>query len=331
MKNNVFLRILFNTALGVILILVWSHFVDFRQIIGRLKTTDPQIALLFFFFFIVSGVLRGLRLKVLLNQHSLSWKDASMLTFLGQFLSFLIPVRAGEIAKSVYLTSRFDVPLAKSVVWIFIDRFLDFLIVLLFIVLLVPLVVTNLPDQFVPITSLILLGFVAFFALAVISESFLKKIIQFLSNYIPVKSISKRFVSFTYSIIEGFEVLRRHPGELALLLFLSAAAEISDGIIWLAAFLALGVNLGIVTSVLGNALAALTFLIPSAPGYVGSAEAATLAVFSGALKFNPNLVSAATVLFHLLTLVALFILGLGSLYFLKFNLSAVWKRIRGEK
>lgn len=330
MKSTVFRRILFNTVLGIFLVFAWSRFVDFSQLLQHLRVTDPKISLLFFLFFLVSGALRGLRLKILLNKYPLSWKDASMLTFLGQCLSFLIPVRAGEIAKSVYLTSHYDVSLAKSVVWIFIDRFLDFLLVLLIIVLLVPFVPNDLPGQFVPVAGLILLGFALFFLLAVISENFLKKIIQFLSNYIPIKSIAKRFVSFTYSIIEGFEVLRRKPQELLLLLLITVAAQVSDGIIWLISFAALGINLGFITGVLGNALSALTFLIPSSPGYVGSAEAATLAVFSGALKFDPNQVSAATVLFHLLTLLAIFIFGFSSLYFLKFNLSGVWKRVRGE-
>ncbi len=330
MKSSVIYRIIFNSVLGLVLIFVWSRFVNFPQLLNRLGTTDPKITLLFFLFFIISGVLRGLRLQVLLAKYPLSFKESVMLTFLGQFLSFLIPVRAGEIAKSVYLTSHFDVSLAKTVVWIFIDRFLDFLIVLLLIVLLLPLVPNNLPAQFREITFIILLGFILFFVLAVISEEFLKRIIQFLSNFIPVKSISRRFVSFAYSIVEGFEVLRRHPGELALLLIISAAATTSDSLIWLISFATLGVKIGFIPSVLGNALAALTFLIPSAPGYVGSAEVASLAVFSGALKYDPNIVSAATVLFHILTIAAVFIFGLGSLYFLKFDLSKVWKRIRGE-
>lgn len=330
MKNNVIWRILFNTVLGLVLIFVWSHFVNFSELIDHLKTTDLKITLLFFLFFVTSGVLRGLRLKVLLNRYPISFKDASMLTFLGQFLSFLIPVRAGEIAKSVYLTSRFSVSLAKSVVWIFIDRFLDLIAVLLVIVFLLPVVPNNLPSQFILITALILLGFIVFFILAVISENFLKKMISFLSNYIPIRSVANRFISFAYGIVEGFEVLHRKPLELLLLLFITALAQVSDGIIWLVSFAALGINLGFITSILGNALSALTFLIPSSPGYVGSAEAAILAVFSGVLRFNPSIVSAVTVLFHLLTILAVFVFGLGSLYFLKFNLSSVWKRIRGE-
>ena len=45
-----------------------------------------------------------------------------------------------------------------------------------------------------------------------------------------------------------------------------------------------------------------TFLIPAAPGYVGSAEAAGLAVFSFGLGLDEVYVSAGTVISHAINL-----------------------------
>ena len=61
--------------------------------------------------------------------------------------------------------------------------------------------------------------------------------------------------------------------------------------------------------ILGNALNAFTYLIPSAPGFIGSAEAAGLAVFSGVLGLSVDIASAGTVFAHILTLIVLAILG----------------------
>ena len=61
-----------------------------------------------------------------------------MLNLLCQFLSFMIPVRAGEITKSAYLTSQFDLPLGKSLIWVFVDRFFDFWVILFLIAALSP-------------------------------------------------------------------------------------------------------------------------------------------------------------------------------------------------
>ena len=105
---------------------------------------------------------------------------------------------------------------------------------------------------------------------------------------------------------------------------------ISDSFIWLALFNSLGVEVALPKVILGTSLAALTFLIPAAPGYVGSAEAAILAVFGGIIGISNNLVSAVAVLFHILTVVLLLIAGISSLYLLKFDLNLVWKKFRRQ-
>jgi uncharacterized membrane protein YbhN (UPF0104 family) len=75
-------------------------------------------------------------------------------------------------------------------------------------------------------------------------------------------------------------------------------------------------------------LNSLTFLIPAAPGYVGSAEAAGLAVFSLGLGFDKTGVAAATLLYHAFVLIFMLIFGLIGLYFLKFDLRLVWQKLR---
>ena len=74
-------------------------------------------------------------------------------------------------------------------------------------------------------------------------------------------------------------------------------------------------------------LNSLTFLIPAAPGYVGSAEAAGLAVFNLGLGFEKTGVAAATLLYHAFVLIFMLIFGLLGLYFLKFDLRKVWTKI----
>ena len=74
-------------------------------------------------------------------------------------------------------------------------------------------------------------------------------------------------------------------------------------------------------------LNSLTFLIPAAPGYVGSAEAAGLAVFTYGLGYDKIYVSASTVIFHALSLIYILSSGIYGLYALKFNLGLVWKKV----
>lgn len=74
-------------------------------------------------------------------------------------------------------------------------------------------------------------------------------------------------------------------------------------------------------------LTALTFIIPAAPGYVGSAEAAGLAVFSYGLGLDKTFVSAATIVTHALSLIYILSTGIYGLYALKFNMGLVWKKV----
>lgn len=328
MKNKLLFRIFANSLLGVILIFVWTRFIDLNEVTEILRTVDLRYAIFFFIFFFLSSFLRAIRFKLMLKKYHLPTKDVVMLNFLSQFLSFMIPIRAGEITKSAYLTSQFDLPLGKSVVWVFVDRFLDFWVVLLSISVFLALVRTNLPAQSAQLVFILFLMFSLVFILSLTCENLFKRLVSFFSKFLIIGGVKKIFISFAHTIIEGFTILRRNPAELLLLIVISVLALLSDSLAWGLAFIALGVDFGFAQAILGNSLAALTFLVPAAPGYVGSAEAAGLAVFSGILGFPANLVSAASIVFHILTLISLLVFGILSLYFLKFDLGLVWKKIR---
>lgn len=328
LNKKLFFRILINSAFGLILIGVWSRFIDLKELIVILKGVDFKYGAIFFLLFFLSGLLRGLRLKFLLKSYHLPFKDVAMLSFLSQFLSFMIPVRAGEITKSVYLNSQFDLPLSKTMVWIFLDRFLDFWTVLFLISIFLIIVPNNFSPDLVKSLFLLFATLSIFLILTISSQNLARKILHFISQLLIVGRLKQFFLTFGQTILEGLDVLQRHPAEIIILLLISVAVITLESLIWLVTFLSLGVNLGVGKSILGNSLTALTFLIPSAPGYVGSAEAAGLAVFSGILGLEANLASAATVVFHILTLITLPILGIASLYFLKFDLGLVWKKIK---
>lgn len=326
------IRIAVNSALGLVLIFVWSRFVNFNELLQILSQAKLGVILPFFAIFLpLAGVLRGLRLKVLLGKSNLPLKDMVALTYLGQMLSFFIPLRVGEVTKSVYLSSQYGLPLGKTVTWIFIDRSLDFLVTLFLGIIFLRLVPNSLPTQLVQIMLVILIGFIITFFIAIKSSSFLKKLIVFLSNILIVPSIKRWFVTFTHNIIDGFEILQRNPFELVFLFALTFMAVMAESLIWFVTINSMNVNFSLRESILGDTLFALTFLVPSAPGYVGSAEAAGLAIFSGVLGITANTASAALLIFHGFSLILIPILGISSLYFLKFDLSQVWKRIKRKE
>lgn len=329
-SKGAWLRILGNSLLGVILIGVWLKFVNLNEVWQIIKTADLKIVLLFITFFITSTLLRALRLKLLLSAHKIPFKDVTMLNLLSQFLSFMIPIRIGEVAKSVYLTTQYNLPLGKTVIWVLVDRFLDFWGVLLLIATFLIFVPTAMPLKLTQTVFIVFGLFTLAFILVLKSEFWAKKITLKVSYFLPTKRIKSGFLKLTHTLIEGFEVLRRQPLEIGALILLTLLALVSDSLLWLSIFNSLGVQIALPKVVLGTSLSALTFLVPAAPGYVGSAEAAILAVFGGVIGISNNLVSAAAVLFHILTVVVLLICGVSSLYLLKFDLNLVWKQLRRQ-
>lgn len=330
LKHKTSLRIIINSLIGSVLIIIWLKFVSLEEIFKVLAQTKINIAAIFFVFFLASAFLRSLRLKVLLKRYNLPIKELTCLSLLGQFLSFSIPIRAGEIAKGLYLSNRFKLPFGQSLIWVLIDRFLDFWTNLLLISTLLFVVTVNIPANLANFLKVAFLLFSLAVSFILISNALIKKLTLVISRFIFIDSLKKVFLKVSSIIIDGFAVLQRKPSELLILIVLSILALISDWLMWHFVFISVGVYFKPLEGLLGSLLSALTFLIPSLPGYVGSAEAANLAVFGGILGLDPNLASAGAVLYHILAAVALLVTGIASIYFLKFDLGRLWQKIKRE-
>ena len=138
--------------------------------------------------------------------------------------------------------------------------------------------------------------------------------------------IPKYFDKVTSFILDSFSILDRHPKDLALMVIITVLAYIADALVWYFTFLSLGASLPFLKMYLGQMLSALTYLIPAAPGYVGSAEASGLLILSGIFNIDPNLASAMIVLFHISAAIFILIFGLISIFSLKINLGEILKK-----
>lgn len=325
------IRVLINTLIGAVLIYFWFKLVNVSEILHALESFNPLLLVPVAFFFVFSGILKAIRFKVLLSKEvKVPALKLINLTFLSQLLSFTIPVRAGEIAKGVYLSTEYKLHFGKAVVWVFLDRFLDFWAVLALSLLFLLVTPTTLPRNLtttlffaVAVASLMVI-------LVVLKPEYFRNLAKLISGLFIVKSLKDKFLQFSFFIIECFSLLRGGLNRNAGLLVLTASAAFSEAICWYIILSAFIPGLPIIKVWLGSMLNALTFLIPAAPGYVGSAEAAGLAVFTYGLGLNGTFVSAGTVIFHALSLVAILATGIWGLYTLKFNLSLVWQKLKGK-
>lgn len=325
-KNLV--KIALNTIIGAILVIIWLQFVDLGEIFANLTKVNVVLLTPVFIFLLLSPAIRALRLKIFLAPiKKLSLKDLIFLNGAATMLNFLIPLRGGEIAKGFYLHQVYHLPLSKSLIWIFLDRFIDFLAVLILATGLFFLIPTSLPFSFITIIIFIIFIIVILIYLMVYKSYFAKKIFLFLKHLLIVNIIKIYFYRIINHLLESLAILKRKPLDLIYLLFLTILAYAADGAIWYFTFLAIGSSEDYLKMYLGQLLSALTYLIPAAPGYVGSAEASGLLILSGVLGIEANLASSMIVLFHILSAVFLLVFGLVAIYFLKINLSLILKQV----
>lgn len=321
------IKLIFNTILGLCLIFIWSRFVNPEEIFFSISKVNPTYLIPVFFFMLLSPILRSIRLQIFLSEiKKIKLMDLIFLNGVAVMLNFFIPIRAGEVAKGVYLHTNYGLPMGKAVIWVFLDRFLDFLTVLLLATFLVLIVPTNLPQNFIT-TSIITFGAALFITyLAIYQANISKKLARFLSHLLIEKHIKRYFDKFSNFILDSFTILRRHPKDLFLMIIVTVLSYAADGAVWYFIFIALGFNFDFLKMFLGQLLSALTYLIPAAPGYVGSAEASGLLILSGVFGIDNNLASAMIVLFHILIAIFVLVFGIISIYNLKINLGYILRK-----
>lgn len=321
-------RIGINTAIGAVLIYFWFKLVNINEIIHALESFNPLILIPAFLLMVLSSVCRALRFKVLLSEEiQVPLFRIINLTFLSQLLSFTIPIRLGEVSKGVYLSSEYGLHFGKAVIWVFLDRFLDFWAVLAIALLLLVLIPTNLPSGLVASLFIIVSLSSVLLIAAVLRPEIFKLLVGYLSQVFFIKSFKDKFKKFGFFMIECFELLKGEGKRNFLIAGLTVLGILLEGASWFTVLMVFIPELNFFKVWLGSMLNSLTFIIPAAPGYVGSAEAAGLAVFSFGLGFDKTLVSAATIIIHALSLLFILSSGIYGLYALKFNLGLVWKKV----
>jgi uncharacterized protein (TIRG00374 family) len=322
------IRIGINTLIGAVLIYFWLKLVNIQEILDVLETFNPWILIPCAGFMVLATVLKAIRFKVLLSK---ALKVPALkiinLTLLSQLLSYTIPIRAGEIAKGVYLSTEYNLHFGKSLVWVFLDRFLDFWAVLGFSLILLLIVPTGFPQGLIQTLFWVVVAASAGVVLVVLKPEFFRGLAKLISKILIAKALKDKFLSFSFFIIDCFGLLKGSVLRNLKLFFLTTAAVVSEGLTWYFIFSFLIPGVSLLKILLGSMLTALTFLIPAAPGYVGSAEAAGLAVFSYGLGLSQSIVPAATVIIHAVGLVVILSAGIIGLYALKFDLGLVWRKV----
>jgi uncharacterized protein (TIRG00374 family) len=327
--KKILIRVTINTLIGVGLIYLWLQFVDISDIMSKISHTNPLTILWVGLCLTFSTFLRAVRLWLILDNKLLSLSQISFLTYISSFLSFIIPIRAGEIAKGVYISNQAHIAIPKALIVSFIDRLIDFVVVISLLGILLVLVPTGVPVNIAQLIGVLVVIMLVCLITVVYYPEVIKKIVAVVLKIVFIKKLKQILKDISHYLIDAFSILKVSPQRQALIFGVSAVSWTFESLAWYMVLQSLGLgDLSFPYIILGTMLMSLSFILPAAPGYLGSLQAAGLLIFGYWLNLDKSIISAATVLMHLSIVIYILVVGIGSLYLLKFDLSQVWTKLK---
>jgi len=314
MKRN-WLYTIGSLLVGFLLIALWLKFVNLDEILNHLKGLNITYVIIAAFFYLLSYFIRSMRWRKLLSPvYQMSYRQSFFAWMAGNLLNYLVPVRAGELAKSFLLKQSANIPISKSLPSVFIDKLFDSAAILL-VLILIPFISVRISPQMLFLLIVLVLivvveaGFLLYAALA---HHKLADSLSWISRLIPGKYKGK-FENLFRLFIEGTGLFKNHFNLLPLVILLTFSAVLVDSIYFSFIFKAFGQSEPFLKILFGYTLIYLSYVIPQPPAQLGSNEWIMVIIFSVGMAMNKELVSAVMAFAHLLTGFIVITLGLFSL------------------
>ena len=317
------------TLLGVGLLIAWLWIIDIESVGHLLSQTKWPLVALAAAIGVLSGVLRTYRWRMILTPIArIRFVDIWLISSASSLINFVIPIRSGEIARSLFLKHRDKVPISASLPTVAVDRSFDLLAV---VVIGAAGALAGL--RLASSLSLVLLlgaGLFSVFAVSVLlaivwRERFLSLAERTIPRIVG-ENIGVRILTLLEGIIVGFTTVGSQPGKLLPILILSFLAALLDATVFFLILMSVGAMISPLVAITGYALFVVTFIVPGAPGYVGSMEAFGSLIFTG-LGVDPTVAASAVLIFHGLNAVILGIFGGISIWALGFRPSTAFRTV----
>jgi uncharacterized protein (TIRG00374 family) len=258
--------------------------------------------------FMISYVGRAFRWQVLFYPYHPRWTRVFATLNIGYFLSNITPARIGDLARAYLIGTIEKIPVARALSTVVVERALDGLTVVFFLLLLLPFI-PNLPSEWV--TSGLVLGVIGLsllVGLAVVSlqrergVTFLRKLAS------PFKFLDREGLwRFVENLIDGFSVLRV-PRPLLLAIFWSLEVWFMASVLAWLTMISMGIYLPLAAGVLVQVAAALAVTVAPSPGQLGVFHLIAVSVLA-LYGVDRNQALAYAFVLHGLTYSLLMILG----------------------
>ncbi len=337
--NTPAIKVTIGLLIGIGLLYLVSRFVDVPTTLGVLRQNLATpggiiLGLLSGAAFLTAFSVRGIRWKLFLNPiGNVSTFKAIQLFLIGIFLNFLLPVRGGEVAKSLILKRTVGIPVSQSLPTVAMDKALD-LMPALFIMAVAPFLGVKMGTTLWLVLGAVgglLIGLIFFVALAAWKRAAAIAFLQKITGILP-RAIGGKFEGFATGFVDSLLLGASRPKIFIPAVLLTCVAVIFDGLFAMLAFRTIGFPISFGTAIFGYTVYNMFYILPTPPGQIGSNEFVGLLVFHVLLSLPANKVTAMFVFSHPWAALLMSASGMACLSALGLTISSAMKvQTEGEK
>lgn len=273
-RGRAWLKHLFGGGVTLVCVVAFVRQTDLSQVLASLTIVDWPKLLLGICSLAIGYALRILRWSIMLKPAAANAGFASCAApFLGSIaLNNVLPLRVGDVVRALVFPRTMGIRRTVATASVVLERLADIMTLLISLaigmaairIVDIPATVTKTATNLALIGGITLVTVILFsgpLGRALIRRAEMPNILGWSSRLRPIAAIIGR-------TLFGFEQMSR-PAPLAVLLAISMLVWIAEAGLYFFVLLGLGIDAGPAAALFVMALATLSTLLPSAPGYVG--------------------------------------------------------------
>ena len=306
---------------------IWLYVIDLDSVVQILSNAKIIVVLPLICLFFAMYFIRSLRWKIILSPiERITAFQSFNLCMINYFINFLIPVHAGEVAKSFLLKEMKGTPVSKSLPTVYLDKIAD-----LFPIFLILIIAPFLNNK---ISTVVYLASGIFFVLLILASLFLTFFISryrkdstqnaYLVSFLP-KGLRTKFFNSLSLFADGLLSLKALSNKLFDIITLTFLAFVIHCLFMWLFFYSFNIELPLLTVIVGYSLLNMSFILPAPPGFSGSLELTFILIFTFLYGYDKNLVSAVAASSHILIAVLFAIFGLSCMALIGTQSSTLFK------
>ncbi len=321
---GIFKKLAIGTIIGLVFLFLWFQFLDLNAVWDVIKNANIIYFFLAFIPVIVAVVFRCLRWKLILDDFvKIDFWMVFRIYVAGLFFSFLIPVRAGEVLRTVIIKDKYKVRISNTIHTVVIDKFFD-MVALAICLLFLPLFFTHESQLFNIMYSVLVLG-VLLLLIGIILIKVRKDFVIWIIDNFPFipQLLRKSFVRIVQQIYDTNLSFQKSVWYLVL----SLLADFCEGFTIYFLFVAIGVKIPVFFAILGYCMYLLVYMVPGAPGQIGTPQLVLLMIFSTLGSIGVNSVNSLAILLYLVGISLMTIYGFVSIISLNLSVKRMFRAI----